>query len=370
MISASDVKKRVLFLVDKSGFGGVQTIAGTLIEHGVSSSVDMRFFFLRNINDRFKMADIDKPCVSYSKATRRYSLRPFFEVLGLIREHPVDIVHLNGNKSVILGVVLKVLFFPHLKIVAHEHGGVFDYTSWYPLFLKLSRRWIDRFVTISDFRKQFLVRRSDVAPDRVCVLDNFVDPERLGLPERHVAGQCGRGNGNFVIGYVGGLSRIKGCDVLINAFALVRESIPNARLVVAGDGPDRRELEALAERLNFRGQIEFLGFIEKPGTAYASFDVMVIPSRSEEGPICLYEAWLAGLPVVASNARVLNERIRDGETGILFESENAEHLAGKILLVYENRGIASRIKAGGMQEAQMHSVDRYRSSLCDLYASL
>jgi glycosyltransferase involved in cell wall biosynthesis len=369
MAHAVSDKKRVLYLVDKSGFGGVQTIAYTLIERGVFEDVEMFFFFLRNINTRFKMEDIVKPNVYYSKSSRRYSLLPFFEILKMVRRRKVDILHLNGNKSVIFGVLLKMLFFPRLRLVAHEHGGVFDYTTWYPLFLKLSRRWIDLFVTVSNYRKKFLVSRSDIDPDRVRVLNNFVDPARLGA-DSVTTGPRDRSDGQYVIGYVGGLSRIKGCDVLIKAIPLLKEQISNIRVVIAGDGPARGELEELAERLGVRQEITFLGFVEKPGKVYACFDLMVIPSRSEEGPICLYEAWLMGVPVVASNAHVLDERVRDGDTGIFFESENSEDLAEKVTLAYWNTEIATRISDGGLREVVRHSVKNYLNSLREMYLSL
>src|SRR6185369_5630927 len=90
MACAASDKKNVLFLVDKSGFGGVQTIAYTLIERGVSEDVAMAFFFLRNINSRYCMIDIAKPNVCYSRAFRRYSLLPFFEVLMMARDRKAD----------------------------------------------------------------------------------------------------------------------------------------------------------------------------------------------------------------------------------------------------------------------------------------
>ncbi len=363
-------RRRVLFLVDKSGFGGIQTIAYTLIERGLSDDLEMFFLFLRNINHRFKMADISKSNVHYSKAVRRYSLLPFLDLFRLVSGKQIDIIHLNGNKSVIFGVLLKVLFFSHLKLVAHEHGGVFDYTRWYPLFLNLSRRWIDVFVTVSNYRKEFLVSRSHADPDKVCVINNFVDPLRLGAITSDEARMNEKRGDRFVIGFVGGLSKIKGCDVLIRAIPIVSAEIQNLSVVIAGDGPARHELESLAEDLGVSDLIVFLGFVEQPGAVYAGFDLMVIPSRGEEGPICLYEAWLTGLPVVASNARVMDERIRDGETGIFFESENSEDLAEKILQIYKNPEMKARIRDGGLQEVSAHSVERYLHSLRQLYTTL
>ncbi|HTP65133.1 MAG TPA: glycosyltransferase family 4 protein [Geobacteraceae bacterium] len=367
-------EKRVIFVVDKSGFGGVQTIAYTLIEQDMDDRIEMIYFFLRNINSRFAMEDIQKPNVLYAKAVHRYSVSPFFELLRIIGEKKATVLHLNGNKSIMFGLVVKKLFRPEIKIIAHEHGGVFDYSQWFTAFLRFFRHNFDLFITISNYRKRFLIERCRVEPASIRVLDNFVDPARLtttGVTAngRTVPDRKGKEE-TFVIGYVGGLSRIKGCDVLIRALPMLKGRMGDFRVVVAGDGPARAELEELVAGLGLRELVSFLGFVEKPGQAYIQFDIMTIPSRSEEGPICLYEAWTMGLPVVASDAPVLNERIRDGETGLLFRSGSPEDLAEKILLLYNDAGLSARIREGGLREAGCRTVAGFRSNLREIYLSL
>lgn len=367
-------KKKILFIADKSGFGGVQTIAYSLMDHAIAEDVEMSFIFLRNINARFNMKDIKKPDVYYARATHRYSLLPFFELARFIGKNGTDILHLNGNKSIIFGLLLKRLFFPDIRIIAHEHGGVFDYNRWYPSFLKFFRTSFDMFVTISNYRKNFLVGACLVDPAKIEVLDNFVDPARLRSTdstavENPRAGSLRDGKA-FVIGYVGGLSRIKGCDVLLRALPFLKQRLDSLKVVIAGDGPARGELEELAEKLAVKEDVSFLGFVAELGRVYSAFDVMVIPSRSEEGPICLYEAWMMNLPVVASNAPVLNERVSDGETGILFQSDDPRDLAEKILRVSQDKNLAAHLRGEGFREAANHSLERYLVNLRRIYASL
>ncbi len=367
-------KKKILFIADKSGFGGVQTIAYSLMGCTVAEDVDMSFFFLRNINPRFNMQDMRLPNVHYAQSTHRYSLLPFFELARFIRDNGTDILHLNGNKSIIFGLLLKKLLFPTIRIIAHEHGGVFDYNRWYPWFLRLFRASFDLFVTVSNYRKNFLVGKCLVDTVKIEVLDNFVDPARLQAAgsadgEKPHPDFPGKGEA-LVIGYMGGLSRIKGCDVLLRVVPELKEQLGGIKVVIAGDGPARGELEELAEKLGVRDDVSFLGFVAEPGRVYSMFDVMVIPSRSEEGPICLYEAWMMNLPVVASDAPVLNERIRDGETGMLFHSDDPQHLVEKILRLSRDRELAKHLKIEGSREAANHSLDQYLVRLREIYASL
>lgn len=366
-------KKRVLFMVDKSGFGGIQTIAYTLMNHEVSDDVELFYYFLRNINDRFGMKDIERENVFYSRSSSRYGIVPFFELAGLVRRHHIDILHANGNKSVIFAALLKKLLIPGLRVCAHEHGGVFDYKRWYAFFVRLFRNSIDIFVSLSNYRKSFLVSRCRVVASKVRVLNNFVDPARIGVATRASGGKSRDGlqkDSPFVIGYLGGLSRIKGCDVLLRSIPILKSLMGNFRVIIAGDGPARAELEDLAEKLNLKENVAFLGYVHEPAAVYAEFDVMVIPSRSEAGPMCLYEAWTMGLPVIASNAPVLNEIIRDGVTGMLFESENPEDLARKILVASRDVALMEKIKAESDCEVANHSIDKYLVKLRDMYLSL
>ena len=373
MSDAGGAKKRVLFMVDKSGFGGIQTIAYTLMNHEVSDDVELYYYFLRNINDRFGMKDIERDNVFYSSSSGRYGLVPFMELARLVRRHHIDILHANGNKSVIFAALLKKLVFPDLKVCAHEHGGVFDYTRWYALFVRLFSNSIDIFVSLSNYRKDFLVSRCRVAASKVRVLYNFVDPARIGAAARAPGGKSRRGSREdspFVIGYLGGLSRIKGCDVLLHAIPILKRRMNNFRVIIAGDGPARAELEELAAKLDLTENVVFAGYVREPAAVYAEFDVMVIPSRSEAGPMCLYEAWTMGLPVIASNAPVLNEIIRDGVTGILFESQNPEDLAEKILTAYRDTGLVEKLRTESSRKVANHSIGNYLAQLRNLYSSL
>lgn len=364
----------VLYLVDKSGFGGIQTIAATLMNRSFPDDVRLSYFFLRNLNSRFGMKDASRDNVRYSAALHRYSLRPFFELCRIVRRDRIDILHLNGNKSIIFGVMAKILANRRLKIIAHEHGGVFDWTGWYALVLRGLKCYIDLFISLSRYRREFLVSRCGVSPDRIRVLYNFVDPGRIkvdGIPDKRAKREAfGIGRDDFVIGYLGGLSRIKGCDILIEAAAQLKGQGHDFRLVITGDGPARLELERLAAEREMEERIVFLGYQEDPVSAFALYDILVMPSRSEAGPVCLYEAWLCGLPVIASDAPVLNEVIKDSTDGLLFRSGDAGDLACKILLLRNDPALRGRLKSEGALTAASNTIDGYLPHLTEIYREL
>jgi glycosyltransferase involved in cell wall biosynthesis len=355
---------KVLYVLDKSGFGGVQTIAYSLMKH-VMTDVDMSFLFLRNVNERFGLDDIQSDRVFYAKGRSKFNVMSFLTLVRLVRRQKIDTVHMNGNKAIIFGYFLKKLF-PGLRMLAHDHGGVHDYSPWYAWLLKVFRRSYDSYVCVSEYRKSFYVTRCSVDTEKIKVIDNFVDLERIG-PVVGLTERSRKDPATFVLGYVGGLSWLKGCDVLLRAIPLVEQRIKNLKVLVAGDGPARKELERLAVELAIGDKVVFLGFVADVTKIYAEFDLMVIPSRSEEGPICLYEAWALKLPVLASDAPVLNGRIKDRQTGVFFKSGDPKDLAEKIVEICRDQELREHIASVGGQQIENLTVARYWSQLQKLY---
>lgn len=358
---------RVLFVADKSGFGGVQSIAASMLDHGVSG-VELTCFFLRNINRSYGIADLVRGDVVYSRTRWKYGVWSFIELCRIVSDRKIQIVHLNGNKSALYGFLLKKLH-PQLKIINHDHSGEFDYGGWFARFIRFAAPRFELFFCVSERRKKFLVEQCAVDPVKVVVINNFVDERRF---ERRPK-SFGKTSGNpppFVLGFVGRLSYIKGCDLLIRALPLLAERIPGLEALIVGDGPERETLESLARDLGVEQYVSFCGFMQNPAEMYACFDVMVIPSRAEEGPICLYEAWMMGVPVVASDAPVIDQRIRERETGVFFPSGDVVALAERVVELSVDRGLREKITAQGVIEAGSLTAEQYVRSLAGLYRSV
>ena len=126
----------------------------------------------------------------------------------------------------------------------------------------------------------------------------------------------GRGQGEILC--VARLAPEKGIDVLLSAM----ERLPDARLLVAGDGPERNELEASAGK-----NVAFLGFVEDIPALLERAALVVVPSRSEGLGLSALEAMAAGKPVVASRIGGLCEVVVHGETGLLVPPGDPEALA-------------------------------------------
>ncbi len=159
-----------------------------------------------------------------------------------------------------------------------------------------------------------------------------------------------------LIFHVGRLMRYKNVDTLLKAFAILRRDLPQARLVIGGDGNHRPVLEKLARDLDIAGAIDFRGFIseEEKIRLYNEASVFVNPSLKEGWGLTSIEANACGTPVVAADSPGLRDSVRHGKTGLLVPPRDAPAFATAIRTVLEDAALASRLRDGARAWAAGH----------------
>lgn len=172
---------------------------------------------------------------------------------------------------------------------------------------------------------------------------------------------------------LGRLSREKGVDVALAAFAHVLERFPEARLVIAGDGPERDALERQAEELSMGGAVQFLGWVppnDVPALINAA-SVVLLPSREDAFPLVGLQAALMGRPTAASCVGGIPEMIVDRETGLLVEREDPRALAGAVESLLERPDEARRMGEAARRRArEVFSFDKHVGAYDELYRTL
>jgi glycosyltransferase involved in cell wall biosynthesis len=153
-------------------------------------------------------------------------------------------------------------------------------------------------------------------------LDRFPKPM-----ERHVLdSSCPR------IVTVCELTHRKGVDILLKAMSLIWEQMPNTELHIMGHGDDAERLRSIASEIDTGfDRIRFYGSVNNPYSRLADFDIFVLPSRSDNLPIAILEAMLAGLPIVAAGVGGVPELLDASESGGVVPAESATGLAKGII---------------------------------------
>jgi glycosyltransferase involved in cell wall biosynthesis len=162
--------------------------------------------------------------------------------------------------------------------------------------------------------------------------------------------------------YVGRLSAEKE----ITELRAVIRTVPEARLAIVGDGPERHQLERYFEGT----PTVFTGYMrgEMLASAYASADLFVFPSQTETLGLVLLESMASGCPVVACNAGGIPDAVQDGLTGFLFEPEDPEGLVNTVQRALSGVTDLDNIRARARQDVEAHSWEAATDQLRALYA--
>lgn len=242
---------------------------------------------------------------------------------------------------------------------SHDRRG----SEWFRLTLQRETdlaREADAVVTLAETMRARILERG-VGPDQIFLAPNAVDE---GLLDEHPDGAAfraahGIGQEEFVVGSVSSLHRYEGFGTLLEAAALMRDHDREVRVLLVGDGEDREDLLALADRLDIADTCVLPGRVEPADAlrAQAALDVMVVP-RLDTGvarlvtPLKPVEAMAYGVPVVASDLPALRELLADGRAGSLVPPADPEALAEAVTRLRKDDTHRERQVAEALEEVR------------------
>jgi glycosyltransferase involved in cell wall biosynthesis len=297
----------------------------------------------------------------------------------LLHRSDFDVLHCHQPLSpMTIGLIAKALWDKPVIVKLTGGGSLGNLREIQRLpFTHLRKRMmrhVDRFVAISEEVVRGL-HSWGIPAERIAHVPNGVDTGYFVPPtleEKQRAREALElGNAEQITVFVGRLSAVKRVDVLLRAWKNVHQVHPNARLLLVGNGPDRRALQVLSEELNLRQSATFCGSQRNVLPYFQAADLFALPSDSEGLPNALLEAMAAGLPCIASNIGGNVDLVSDGENGLLFQPGNVEHLADVLLQLssndFERRAFGRRARE---KVEAYFSLDRVAEKYVDLYRRL
>lgn len=277
------------------------------------------------------------------------SIRAWDDVKALVslvkffRSTRPSIVHTHTAKAGVLGRIAAVI--ARVPIRVHTfHGHLLHgyFAPWKVRLLvvveKMLARWSSALVAVGD------QVRSDLVNAGIGVRNQFVviGPGVADVPQRsrqEVRAEWGVSVDAPVVLFVGRLTRIKRPDRLVEAHRLVLAMVPNAVLVIVGEGDMLSDLRERSRDIN--ENVRLVGWRDDTPALYGSADVVVLTSDNEGTPVTLIEAAMAGTPAVSTRVGSVADVVEDGVTGLLCDTDS-QSVAAAIcrLLSDEDRRLA------------------------------
>ena len=286
----------------------------------------------------------------------------------LVRAVRPDLIHAHSSKAGAVARLARVanlrspvVYTPH----GYAHAGYFTSraaTSAYALAERALAPLATRVICVCEAERRLAVEVGPARRTRV-VHNGIGAGEPAGVPRLDPGGP--------VLCAASLLRPGKGVETLLDAMPRVLTSAPGARLVIAGDGPERPALEARARAASIDHAVSFVGRTASLADVTSAADVFVSPSWAESFPYTVLEAMALGRPVVATDVGGVREAVVHGRTGLLVPRQDPAALAEAVLALISDRGRAERLGAAARELVlDRFTVERMVGGVASVYREL
>ena len=362
---------KVLHLITELNAGGAQTallrLLSSLSCDRFSPVVACLYNGDATIAQRIRALDI--PVIDLGMKAR-WRWDAFWRLYCLLRREQPTILHTWMFHANIPGRLLGHL--AGVSIVISSERTMGQESRFRYAVNRITLPLADRVICVSERVADFAARVIGVPLFKLVVIPNGVPLESFQPGNRAEArALLGIGLSKTIIGTVGRLQPVKGIHDLLKAFAHLVTGHPEAILLVIGDGPQRTQLEALAQELGISQRVHFLGNRTDVSRLLSGMDIFVLPSVWEGMPNAVLEAMAVGLPVVATAVGGTPELVVDGVTGLLVRPRDPLALAETLAVLLRDSDQRRKMgRAGRERVVQCFGVERVVEQTERLYERL
>lgn len=283
------------------------------------------------------------PVIYCENQTRFGKYMRGFELGRLLRRERVDILHTHNTTAFIDGLIGARL--AGVPIMVHT-----DHCKNYPI----ERRWmvaenvasrlVDKVVAVSNHTREELLHYEGLAPDKVTVIHNGINP-RPPIGAAGIASlrrEFGLAPDQFVVGTVGRLEPQKGLDLLLESVPVVAATHRDARFMIVGGGSLETELKEQARALGILDRVIFTGWRTDAVALMEMFDCFVQTSNFEGLPMVLLEAMSLAKPIIACSVGGVPEVVEHEHTGLTVQTRRADDFGRAVARLITDRELTAR----------------------------
>lgn len=360
-------KIKVLEVIDSLGSGGAESLLKNFVLEAKKNNlfnIEIATLYSNAIfKDEIKNAGIP---VWDLNLKYKYDLRGILKIITLIKKRKYDIIHVHLFPANIFVALSSLFLSKNTNYVFTEHNTYNRRRSRkvFKILDKFTYSRYSKIICISNQTSCSLIKWIPIVKKKTIVIPNGISiPESVNFKFSEIY---------YDVLFVGGLSRQKGVNFLLEAISILKEKYNRyLKVAIVGDGPLRDELRKLCVKLKINTQVEFLGIQKNVNNFMRSSKVFVLPSRWEGFGLVIIEAMSNMLPVIASNVGGIPEIIENGRDGILVPPENPKNLAKAIKQLLENTELQKKIAQNAYKKVKKkYSIDKYSRNILNLYKKL
>jgi glycosyltransferase involved in cell wall biosynthesis len=334
---------KVLQLISSSGYYGAENMLLNLCasQEKVGCQNSLLLFY-----------NVHVPNVEFYERARRRGLsvrmvhckgradwRAVRQIQEYIQEDGIDVIHTHGYKADLYGYLAA--WRSHKPVVATCHNWVGG-TAALNVYNHLDRMLLKRFSALAAVSDAVAQRLLDfgVPAGKIKTIANGIDVRAFESAQPRTGLEF---DGNRIVGMVARLDLQKGFEYLLPAVRDLCSTFRGLKVVIVGEGPDRRAIESMIQHYGLQHDVVLAGQQADMPAVYAAMDLFVLPSLNEGLPMTILEAMASSRPVIATRVGAVPSVIIDGETGLLVAPRDSEGLRNAIARLLSDSDLRCRL---------------------------
>ncbi len=283
------------------------------------------------------------------------------KLVDVVRYENLDLLHVHYAipHAAVAYMARKILLLEdrYVPYVTTLHGTDITLVGQHPAFspvVAFSINKSDGVTAVSEWLREQTLETFDVTRN-IEVIYNFINVDRFQRSDKEHFKKAIAPEGERVLVHVSNFRKVKRVEDVIRVFERVTSVLP-AKLLLIGDGPERRPAEQLCRELGLCENIRFLGKQDAIEELLAVADLFIMPSETESFGLAALEAMACEVPVISTNAGGLPEVNIDGETGFLSNIGDVEDMADKALRILRNENVLRQFRANALAQARRFDI--------------
>ena len=286
----------------------------------------------------------------------RYVINAFKMGRKIIKNQNIDLIHSNNFSPALAGSLVSYFTkTPHITTI-HDIFSIYDKNFWkkwakqsdvsytnarlVPFFERLMMRFrFDCIHTVSDATKNDIQKIGTKKP--IHIIPNCIQDEEQVITELKT--------NQFV--YLGRLVFYKNVEVVLKPFKIVAKEFPDAKLIIAGDGPHKESLQKLTKKLGIIHNISFVGYVtpQQKTKLLAESNALLFPSVIEGFGLVMLESFQQKRPVLVSDIPPMSDIIQNNKTGLVIDPHDEKRWADAIIQLIKNPSLSDEMGKVGNQ---------------------
>lgn len=343
---------KILFLTSNLQIGGTELYA---LDYAKSMHQNGHTVFWASIkdgpmHDTAKKDGIEMLHCAFEKRNPIYFLLGRGQLRKICREKNVQIVHAIDAYTALVAVSAFRGRSQRPKLMWSNVGIG---SKSYSLMRIICEHCLDCIIAPSHFIRNRMIEEK-FTPEKIIVYAQSRKMKDYTGNRDVLRMQFGFQASDFVVGTMGRVVPMKGNRTVLNAMRTVVQQCKNVKLLIVGDGPDRKNLELQAQKLGIQDNVIFAGFRTDIENMYAVFDMVAFPTYYEALGYIPYEAMYYKKPIVASRTGGIPEIIVDGYNGILAAPAVDQEWIDAILAIVQNQALYQKLRVNGRKYYDSH----------------